>query len=77
MASVTLDEHTVDELRTAAAASGMTVDAYVKLLLAGGATVAARGCRGTRSNHSWTNTLLMVRRCRRIFRVTTSMTSID
>ena len=41
MASVILDENTVDELRTAAAASGMTVDAYVKLLLAGGATVAA------------------------------------
>jgi hypothetical protein len=34
-----LEEHTVDELRAAAAASGMTVDAYVKLLLAGPAAV--------------------------------------
>ena len=41
MATVVLDENTVDELRAAAAASGMTVDAYVKLLLAGGAPVAA------------------------------------
>jgi len=41
MASVILDENTVGELRAAAAASGMTVDAYVKLLLAGGATVDA------------------------------------
>ena len=41
MTSVMLDEHTVDELQAQAAASGMAVDAYVKLLLAGGATNAA------------------------------------
>jgi hypothetical protein len=41
MATVVLDEHTVNELRAQAAASGMTVDAYVKLLLTGGATVTA------------------------------------
>ena len=41
MTSVMLDEHTVDELQAQAAASGMTVDAYVTLLLAGGDAVAA------------------------------------
>ena len=41
MATVVLDEHTAEELHAAAAASGMTVDAYVKSLLAGGATLAA------------------------------------
>ncbi|MGO9112198.1 MAG: hypothetical protein ACLP9L_23470 [Thermoguttaceae bacterium] len=41
MATVLLDQHTVDELEAQAAANGMTVDAYVKLLLAGPAAVAA------------------------------------
>jgi hypothetical protein len=41
MATVVLDEHTVDELQVQAAASGMTVDAYMKLLLTGPAAVAA------------------------------------
>jgi len=41
MTSVMLDEHTVDELQAQAAASGMTVDAYIMLLLTGGAAIAA------------------------------------
>jgi hypothetical protein len=41
MAAVVLDEHTVDKLHAQAAASGMTVDAYVKLLLMGPAAVTA------------------------------------
>ena len=40
MAIVSLDEHTVDELQAQAAASGMTVDAYVKILLRGAAAVS-------------------------------------
>ena len=75
MTSVMLDEHTIDELQAQAAASGMTVDAYVKVLLREGATAPSRGSRGTRSNHSWTNTRLTVRRFRRIFRVPISITS--
>lgn len=43
MASVVLNDRTVDELEARARASGMTVDEYVKLLLgAPGATSAAR-----------------------------------
>ena len=41
MATVVLDEHTVYELQAQAAVSGMTVDAYVTLLLTGPAAVAA------------------------------------
>jgi hypothetical protein len=41
VATVVLNENTVAKLQAQAAASGMTVDAYVKLLLAGGAAVAA------------------------------------
>jgi hypothetical protein len=41
MATVILDEHTVDELQAQAAASGMSVDAYVKLLLTGPGAAAA------------------------------------
>ena len=40
MTSVMLDEHTIDELQAQAAASGMTVDAYVKVLLREGATAS-------------------------------------
>ncbi len=40
MATVVLDEETADELHAQAAASGMTVDEYVKLLLTGPAAVA-------------------------------------
>ncbi len=43
MASVVLNDRTVDELEARAAASGMTVDEYVKLLLgAAGTTLAPR-----------------------------------
>ena len=45
MATVVLDEHTVDELQAQAAASGMTVDGYVKLLLTGPARSPRRDCR--------------------------------
>ena len=41
MTSVMLDENTVDELQKLAAASGMTVDAYIRSLLTGEAAVAA------------------------------------
>ncbi len=40
MATVVVDENTRDELQAQAAASGMTIDAYVKLLLAGSAAAA-------------------------------------
>jgi hypothetical protein len=40
MATLSLDEHTVDELQAHAAASGMTVDAYVKVLLRGAAAAS-------------------------------------
>ena len=40
MTNVMLDDHTVDELQAQAAASGMTVDAYVKVLLKGGGTTS-------------------------------------
>jgi hypothetical protein len=40
MATVSLDEHTADELQAQAAASGMTVDAYVKVLLTGAAAAS-------------------------------------
>jgi hypothetical protein len=41
MATVVLDEQTADELQMRAAASGMTVDAYVKSLLTETAPVTA------------------------------------
>jgi hypothetical protein len=41
MASVSLDEKTIDELQMRAAAQGMTVDAYVKSLLTESPTTGA------------------------------------
>ena len=46
MATVVLDERTVDELQAQAAASGLTVNAYVKLLLAAKIPGGGQGNQG-------------------------------